>query len=333
MAGNGLLKQDFERIIQDSQTKLIIFGGKGGVGKTTCASAASVNLAEKKKKVLLISSDPASSVSDIFQREIGGEITEINEYLSAVEIKPEQFSEEFQSTYGDLFYKIISSIIPVKKSDTEIIPDEIAPGVEELFLLAYIMNMLSEDYDAIVLDTAPTGHTMRLLHLPDQIGKYAKAGITLNSKISGKIDTIKVWFDMDTSEDILKNTLNELLSSVESIKNVLINPDITEFIPVMIPEFLSVSETVRLINELDLNKIQVKRLIINGITPQNNCIFCGKRRKMQKKYIDETIDKCGSKMQIITAPLFPEEIAGINSVAKFASEIFPGDESAIDLLQ
>jgi arsenite-transporting ATPase len=329
---NGFLKKDFDERIRDSHTKLILFGGKGGVGKTTCASAASLFLAENKKKILLVSSDPASSLSDIFHREIGSKVTGINDYLSAVETEPGQFSEEFKTRYGDIFYNILSSLIPVRRSDTDIMPDEIAPGIEELFLLGYTVNMLLEDYDAVVLDTAPTGHTLRLLHLPVQIGKYVKAGIDLHSRISGKLDTIKVWFDRDTSEDVLKDTLNELSSSVESIKNVLINPEITEFIPVMIPESLSVSETGRLIDELDMNKIPVKRMIINGITPENDCVFCTTRRRMQEKYIRIVREKYGEKMQIITAPLFPEEVTGVKAVENFALQVFSREDLSMELL-
>lgn len=312
--------------IAKSDTKLILFGGKGGVGKTTVASATALHLANKGKKVLVVSSDPAPSLSDIFDKEIGGELTEIKENLHALEIDATTYVENFKDKYGGIILDTLSTIMPIEKEALDDIPNEVAPGFDELFAMDQVMNSMTEGYDMIVWDTAPTGHTLRLLFLPTTIDKYATGLIKLHSRLSSVLNTIKTWFDRDTSKDAISDALVELKETAESVKAVLSNANKTEFVPVVIPEALALYQTERLKAFLDEQNISIRRMIINGVVPESECKFCASRRKMQQRHIDELHKRYNGAIKIIEVPLFPDEVKGLEAISKYADMLYGGDE-------
>lgn len=309
----------------DSKTRLILFGGKGGVGKTTCAAATALHLAMSGSNILVVSSDPAPSLSDIFEQNIGSNVTKIHNNLHAIEIDPQHFIDEFKDRYGDVLFEIMSSIIPIKREDMDIIPDEVAPGFDDLLAMEYLISNMIEGYDTIIWDTAPTGHTLRLLHLPVSIRRYAEGGMKLHSKISRTLNTIKTWFDKDTSHDAILETLQGIIQSAEVIKQILSDGNRTQFVPVVIPEGLALSQTDRLIHSLDEHGIRIMKMIINGVVPDSNCRFCISRRKMQLKYIDKFHRRYDDRMCIIEMQLFPEEIRGMDALSRYAGMLCGGD--------
>ena len=121
--------------LQESRTKLRLFGGKGGVGKTTTAAATSLYLSEQGEKVLVLSSDPAPSLSDIFERRVGGEIVEIKENLYAIEIDATKAVEHLKDKYGVVALNTISTIVPIEEEALDDIPNEVVPGLDELFAM------------------------------------------------------------------------------------------------------------------------------------------------------------------------------------------------------
>ncbi len=128
---------------------------------------------KNNKKVLVVSSDPAPSLLDLFDKEIGGKLTEIKENLHAMEIDATAYVENFNDKYGDIILDTLSTIMPIEKEALDEIPNEVAPRFDELFAMDRVMNFMTEGYDMIVWDTAPTGHTLRLLFLPTTIDSYA----------------------------------------------------------------------------------------------------------------------------------------------------------------
>lgn len=194
-------------------TKLILFGGKGGVGKTSCAATPPLDLSMNGNKNLLVSSDPAPSLSDIFKQDIRSEFTEITENLYATEIDPQQFIDDFKEHYGTVVFDIVSSIIPVEREDRYIIPDEIVPGLDELMPMEYLMVSMTKGYDVIIWDPAPTGRTLRLLHLPVTLEHSAAGGIKFHARMAGTLRTIQTWFDKDSSHDTINKALSEIRQS------------------------------------------------------------------------------------------------------------------------
>ena len=308
--------------ITAGSTKLILFGGKGGVGKTSCAAATALDLSMNGNKTLLVSSDPAPSLSDIFKQDLRSEVTEITENLYATEIDPQQFIDDFKEHYGTVVFDIVSSIIPVEREDLDIIPDEIMPGLDELMAMEYLMVSMTKGYDVIIWDTAPPGHTLRLLHLPVTLEHYAAGGMKFHARIAGTLHTIQTWFDKDTAHDTINNALSEIRQSAEIIQSILSDNSRTEFVPVAVPESLALLQTGRLIDALDEYGIGIRRLIINGIVPVSDCPFCSSRRRMQQQYIDRFHEMYDDRMTIFEMPLFPEEICGKTVLSRFARQLY-----------
>lgn len=313
--------------IRSGSTKLILLGGKGGVGKTTCAAATALDLSMKGNRTLLVSSDPAPSLSDIFQQDLSNEKTKISENLYATEINPQGFIDEFKEYYGKTIFDILSSVIPINREDLDVIPDEIMPGLDELMAMDYLMVSMTQGYDYIVWDTAPTGHTLRLLHIPVTLKHYATGGIKLHDQISGTLNAIRTCFDKDPSQDTIQASLSEIVESAEVIQSILSDKSRTEFIPVVVPESLVFLQTGRLIEALDGYGIGIRRMIINGIVPHNDCPFCRSRRRMQQQYIDKFHTQYDNRMTLFEMPLFVEEICGTAVLLRYTQQLYTEGET------
>jgi len=138
-------------------TKIILFGGKGGVGKTSAAAATALALAESGERVLIISSDPAPSLSDIFERPVGGAITVVGERLFAIEINAEAVVEKYKKIYGSAIIDALATIIPIKEDVLDEIPNTVVPGFDELFALEEMLAFLPDGYDHITGTLLPPG--------------------------------------------------------------------------------------------------------------------------------------------------------------------------------
>ena len=173
--------------IKDSDVRLIMVGGKGGVGKTTCASAIAVEIAGNGKKVLLISSDPAPSLSDIFEVDIGSKEKRIDNTLElyGLEISSDVVLIKWKERFGKEIHEVISSFANVDYDFVDYIGT--APGIEEEYMLSFIIELVeSKKYDVVVWDTAPAGHTLRLLQLPHLFLKHLEAATKFYMNMSMK---------------------------------------------------------------------------------------------------------------------------------------------------
>ena len=156
--------------------RLIMIGGKGGVGKTTCASAIALHFSLQGKKTLIISSDPTPSLSDIFEMEIGDQERAINgtKNLYGIEISSDVVLKKWKDRFGPEIYEVVSSFTSLDYDFVDYIGG--APGIEEEYMLNYILELVEgAQYDIVVWDTAPAGHTLRLLHLPQIFLKHLEA--------------------------------------------------------------------------------------------------------------------------------------------------------------
>ncbi len=289
-------------------TQYIFFSGKGGVGKTTIASATAIHYALKGKKTLIVTTDPASNLADVFEQEIGHRITPIkvgaycNTPLHAMEIDPDEATREYKE-------RIIGPF-------REIIPEDVIASMEENLsgpcttemasFDRFIDFMEGDEYDVIVFDTAPTGHTIRLLELPVDWSKH----IEESAKGSGQTCLGPVQSIQDSKGKYDRATA------------LLKNPERTTFIFVMRPEELSLYETLRASKELETIGIKSGQIIINGILPEEVCDVEFFRRKYdsQQKVIKETesvIDKPKRYMF-----LRDNEVKGVSALKGVAEELF-----------
>ena len=285
--------------------RVLIFGGKGGVGKTTAASAAALTLAEMfpGSPVVVLSTDPAHSLSDAFGEQIG----ELKKGLAGLpnldgmEIDSfarfNAFRHRYESWIDELFTSLTAGscwTIAFDREATTKLLTLAPPGIDEIFALTTIASLLADQaYENIVVDTAPSGHLLRLLELPDVALSWLRALIKLMLKYKEVIH----WGDLAA----------ELVSLSKGIKNTLSllrDSSRTEFVGVAIPEKMSLEETFRLYGRLLRLGIPVSRLLINNLIPTEDgrrCDFCSARRSQQDDVLTSYRERFPD-MRIFVAP-------------------------------
>ena len=287
-------------------TRYQFFSGKGGVGKTTMACATAIHNAMEGKKTLIVTTDPASNLADVFEQEIGHVITRIKgiENLWAMEIDPDEATREYKE-------RIIGPF-------REIMPQDVIASLEENLSGPCTTEMASFDrfidfmegseYDVIVFDTAPTGHTIRLLELPVDWSKH----IEESAKGSGQTCLGPVQSIQDSKEKYDRATA------------LLKDQTRTAFIFVMRPEELSLYETLRASKELETIGIKSGEIIINGILPEEVCDVSFFKKKF---YAQQNVIRQSEKT--IPQPkrymfLRDNEVKGIDALKDIVRELFMG---------
>ena len=299
--------------------KLILFGGKGGVGKTTFASSTGLYLS-KDFKTLLISTDPAHSLADSLGQEIGGEIKEVKgvKNLSALEISAEKALSRFKMRYESQIKKILNTSTYLDQEDIDSIFALSIPGIDEVMGFKMIVDLIEEGkFDKYIVDTAPTGHALRLLTLPELLDDWIKVMAKMRWKYRYMVTTFRGRYKPDEGDDFLV----EMKKTVKRIGGLLRDSQRCEFIAVTIPEDMAILETERLIKRLDQYGMKVRQLIINNVFPECTCHFCQARREGQDKYIREIRDKF-SDLKTMIIPLQPQEVKGIGSLENFKEVLF-----------
>ena len=299
--------------------KLILFGGKGGVGKTTCASSTGLYLS-KDFKTLLISTDPAHSLADSLGQEIRGEIEEVKgvKNLSALEISAEKALSKFKMRYESQIKKILNTSTYLDQEDIDSIFALPIPGIDEVMGFKMIVDLIEEGkFEKYIVDTAPTGHALRLLTLPELLDDWIKVMAKMRWKYRYMVTTFRGRYKPDEGDDFLV----EMKKTVKRIEGLLRDSQRCEFIAVTIPEDMAILETERLIKSLDRYGMKVRQLIINNVFPECTCHFCQARREGQDKYIREIRDKF-SDLKTMIIPLQPQEVKGIGSLENFRGVLF-----------
>src|SRR5215217_2632058 len=292
--------------------EIVIFGGKGGVGKTTAAAsyALAVARANPKEKVLVFSTDPAHSLSDSFDEEIGESKNGVAgvENLDAMEIDPGKWFEELKQRYrlwtDELFASLSGGSRMEIKFDREAMRELVEltpPGIDEIAALGTISDLLdSERYHTIVLDTAPTGHLIRFLELPQVALSWIRTFMKLLLKYK---DVMRA--------DQVAEELVALSKSIKKVLALLTDAERCEFVGVTIPERMSLEETVDLAKSLEKLKVPLSKLLINGVAPVEACNFCKARRKAQEEVIAEFETRFRRRsVEMFAAPQQPHEIRG-----------------------
>jgi len=313
-------EETIQNILEQETLKWIFVGGKGGVGKTTVSSSLAVLLAKSGKKVLIISTDPAHNLSDAFNQKIGKQPTQIKgfENLFGIELDPEKDMNNIDKLNEILHVEEKSKVEGLLKT-----METSFPGIDEANNLKYIASLLdNKDYDLVVFDTAPTGHTLKLLEMPIVIGKSMEKILELKLQFSPVIDSMGGVLGPEFDQKLNKffNNMNNLKDFMQKVSDRFKDPEKTTFIAVCIPEFLSVYETERLVESLFKENIDIRNVIINQVLMCDNpdkCKMCRSRVKMQKKYL-EKIEEMFEDFHIIKVPLQKNEIRGPKNIEDFS---------------
>ena len=312
-------EETIQNILDQETLKWIFVGGKGGVGKTTISASLSTLLAKRGKKVLIISTDPAHNLSDAFNQKIGKEPTQIKgfENLYGLELDPEKDMNNIDKLNEILHVEEKSKMDGFLQT-----MESSFPGIDEANNLKYIASLLdNKDYDIVVFDTAPTGHTLKLLEMPIVIGKSMEKLLELKLQFSPVIDSMGGVLGPEIDQKLNKffTNMNNLKDFMTKVSERFKDAEKTTFIAVCIPEFLSVYETERLVESLFKENIDIRNVVINQVLMCDNpdkCKMCRSRVKMQKKYL-EKIEEMFEDFHIIKVPLQKNEIRGAKNLENF----------------
>jgi arsenite-transporting ATPase len=275
---------------------LIIFAGKGGVGKTTLASATAVTLARKnpQTKVLLFSTDPAHSLSDCLGGRFGPAPHELFANLSVVEMDAQNEFLELKSQYKAELKQFFARILPnmdlmFDRDVMERILDLSPPGLDEIMAMTSVMDLLeSRKYDLLVLDTAPTGHFLRLLEMPEIIDSWLKVIFGLFLKYRNVFKMPKV-----------NQRLIGMSKSLKSMRKLIHNPEQSPVYVVTIPTEMAFQETLDLVAACKKMETGVAGIFINMAAQAGGCCTCDGLAGMEKAMFHRYGDEFGSIPQSV----------------------------------
>lgn len=301
--------------------KIIFVGGKGGVGKSTTSAALALKLAQSGKKTLLISTDPAHNVGHIFGVKIGGKETKISDYLYSIEIDPAYETESYIQSVKDNIKGVVQSTM-MEEVHRQLDTAKASPGADEAALFDKLITIIieeSEHFDHLVFDTAPTGHTIRLLSLPELMGVWIEG--LLEKRQKTKRNYSQLLNDGEPIEDPIFDVLKERQSRFKQARKIMLDDRKTGFIFVLNPEQLPIVETENAIKLLAQYDLHVKTLVVNRILPEvDEGEFFRQRKKLESKYI-EKIEQTFKKQAIMYVPFFTQDIVSEAQLEQFAQHL------------
>ena len=316
--------------------RLLLFGGKGGVGKTTTSASTAVWLADSGLKVLLVSSDPAHSTSDSLGVDLSSEPTAVEGVpgLFGLELNPEAKLSTFMPKLGESLSGMSSSPFSAlgglggmfdqgAKEEIASIKEEVdsselvLPGLDEAIAFDELLKHVENPtWDVIVFDTAPTGHTLRFLSLPELIEAWSGRLLRM-MRVSGGIRSM--LFGRKQS-DAMKEELERFRRRVLHVRRVLSDPSTTSFTLVTIPERMGVNETVRANVSLSEYELPVTGCLVNRVTPELDHPFLQRRRSEEQGHIEEL--KESLNLPVITMELFDSEVQGLERLRTYGSLLY-----------
>lgn len=306
--------------------RIIIFTGKGGVGKTSVAAAHARKAALMGKETLIVSADMAHNLSDLFEVPIGKEITRIEERLYGLEIDPDY---EMEHDFADLLTSIKKMIpdMELDDGDGNLSGFEMFPGMEELFSLLKIQELYeSNRYEVIIIDCAPTGETLSLLKFPELFSWYVEKFFPIG-KVAMKVlrPVGKKFYKIELPDTKAMNDMEKLYVKLTRLQELFKNKDISSIRLVAMPEKMVVEETKRNYMYLNLYNYNVDGLFINRILPKDiDNTFFDEWILLQEKYINELKNIFGN-IPIGFIKWYDIDINGMQAIDRLVLDVFNDD--------
>ena len=310
--------------------QLWLFGGKGGVGKTTTACSTAIWAAKSGINTLLVSSDPAHSTSDSLNFKLNSTPTPVEGIpnLWGLELDLKDSLDNLMPNLSSAIESSGSGFSPLlmQNEDLEELKDEVSsldsaqlmlPGLDEALAFDMLLKFVEDtEYDLIVFDTAPTGHTIRFLSLPELLEVWTARALKMFRAMGG----IKTMLFGSKQEKAIKEELERFGKRVAHIRRIISDPEITRFTLVTIPESMGVSETLRAAEQLSEFNIKINGIVINRLTPDLEHEFLKSRREIEEKYVLKLVDYF-KESSIAKLELGKSDIHGLKLLIQIGQEL------------
>jgi len=302
-----------------TRPRVLFFGGKGGVGKTTLAGAVAVGLADRGARTLLVSTDPAHSTSDLFELPLDDTPREVLPNLHALEIDPTREADRY---IADVKARLADTVPPRLAGEVERQIDiaRVTPGAEEAALFdrfARILVTEGTSLDRLVFDTAPLGHTLRLLALPEQLDAWTAGLIARREQVHvlGRMwQRVAGTVTAAEAPDPVRDALEARRVRFATARAMLTDPGRTAFYFVLLPERLPILETERAVRALAKYQIPIGGVLVNRVLPDDaDGEFVARRRARERHYLDEIARRFGDLIRA-TVPLQAADVSGVTGL-------------------
>jgi arsenite-transporting ATPase len=301
--------------LNQTRKRVLMFGGKGGVGKTTTSATTALHFASAGQRTLIISSDLTPSLSDIFETEIGATETPIPGVpnLWGLEIDPEEVMSRWKVKFGPEIYEA-SQVFVDMPYDELVDYVAMAPGIQEEFMLDFILEQVRDGrYDLVVWDTAPAGDTLRLLELPYKFLNHLRTAPRVYLGVRDKLQLSRAPF---------LELIDSWRELSQEIAGFFQSPANAEFVLVTIPEALGVYQARRLVGDFAQFGLTIRHLIVNNVILQPDSEFLRRRQAMQRPYLELLAEEYDGQMTITHLPLFADEMKGVGRLQKLEKLLF-----------
>ncbi len=315
--------------------RVLFFGGKGGVGKTTCSAALSLAASRAGRRVLLVSTDPAHSTSDIFGRPFGANEQEVLPNLWGQELDQEAEARRYLDEAKERLAGLFSPAV-LREAARQIELAASMPGVTDVALferMATIVLSRLEAYDLVVFDNAPTGHALRLLRMPELMTSWVRALTLRRRQALAAVEQASPSPPSGTgaspvgdasSSDPVLQSLEARAERLARFEGVLTLTGHTAFVLVLVPERLPIEESARAVHLLEETGVPLGAVVVNRVLPETSADpFLRARKAQEQVYLDEIARRLSSAPHVLV-PQLARDVYGLDSLEEIGRHLLNG---------
>jgi arsenite-transporting ATPase len=309
--------------------RILLFTGKGGVGKTTVGAATAVRAAEAGHRTLIMSTDPAHSLADSFDLPLASRATQVADNLWAEQIDAQDRLEE---NWRDIQEYVISFLDWAGVDAIEAEELSVIPGLDEIFSLIDVKRYVDSDaYDVLVIDCAPTAETLRLLSLPEVMNWYIERIFPVERRVVKTIRPLLTKItSMPIADDRIFAAIERLHRNLDGVRQILTNEKVSSVRLVVNPEKMVIAEARRTYTYLSLFGYRVDAIVVNRIIPDSvTDPYFGKWKDIQAEHL-QTVRESFEPVPILTARLFDREMVGVPLLSELGQEVY-GERAVTDI--